>query len=218
MNNILKNDLNLFAAIGRERGIGAIDFERTIKRCLVVFAGIFVVVLAVFLIINGTKNNKVEKLEASIEALQADLQEIEQFKLEAEELQDEIDRFNDAMDSFKVSPRLTTTDIQNIAACMPDGMTLTSFSYSGQRVTMSVTGTRELMIADFANSLRTASDINKNATTEEEYHKPKFKSVTYAGVTKGADNLYTGSVVVDLNDIVIEEEPEPETEAPAAAE
>ncbi len=215
MNNNLKKDLNLFAAIGRERGIGAIDFERTLKKCLVVFAGIFVVVLAVLLIINGSKKSKIDNLNESIEALQDDLKEIEQYKLEAESLQADIDRFNEAIAEFNGTQRLTVEDIQNVAKCMPAGLKLQSFSFGGSTISMSVSGTTELMIADFANSLRNSETIDKNATTEEDYHKKNFKSVTYTGVSKGTDNSYTGSVSVELNDIIVETE---ETTAAPPAE
>lgn len=215
MNNNLKKDLNLFAAIGRERGIGAIDFERTLKKCLVVFVGIFVVVLAVLLIINGSKKSKINNLNESIEALQDDLKEIEQYKLEAESLQADIDRFNEAIADFNVTQRLTVEDIQNVAKCMPAGLSIQNFSFSGSNIEMSVTGTTELMIADFANSLRNAETIDKTATTEEDYHKKNFKDVSYAGVTKNG-STYTGSVSVTLNDIIVETEEET-TMAPVEA-
>lgn len=211
MNNHLKKDLNLFAAVGRERGIGAIDFEKSIKKCLMVFAAIFGVVLLIALGVNGVRKSKIEKLNASIESLQADLAEIEQYKTEAESLQRDIDKFNEAIVQFNTSPRLTTEDIKNVAKCMPAGLELSSFSYGGNSISMSVTGTTELMIADFANSLRNSVTIDKTATTEAGYSKPNFKSVSYTGVSKSG-STYTGSITVELNDIVVEE---PTTEAPA---
>lgn len=216
MNNYLKKDLNLFAAVGRERGIGAIDFEKSLKKCLIVFAAIFAVALIITLGVNGVRKSRIEKLNESIEALQADLQEIDQYKQEAEQLQRDIDKFNEAIAEFNVSPRLTTEDIKNVAKCMPSGLVLSNFSFSGSTITMGVTGTNELMIADFANSLRNSVTIDKTATTEEGYNKHNFKSVTYTGVNKNGD-LYSGNVSVELNDIVVETTTEAVTEATAEA-
>ncbi len=208
MNNYLKKDINLFAAVGRERGIGAIDFEKSLKKCLLVFAVVFAMVLFIALSVNVYRKSKIEKLNESIEALQSDLQEIEQFKLEAESLQRDIDKFNEAIANFNTTSRLTTEDIKNVAKCMPSGLVLTNFSYSGNTISMSVTGSTELMIADFANNLRNSVTINKNATVESEYTKKNFKSVEYPGVSKN-DNIYTGNITVTLNDIIVET-----TEAP----
>ncbi len=217
MNNYLKKDLNLFAAVGRERGIGAIDFEKSLKKCLIVFAAIFAVALIITLGVNGVRKSRIEKLNESIEALQADLQEIDQYKQEAEQLQRDIDKFNEAIAEFNVSPRLTTEDIKNIAKCMPAGIKLTSFSYSGNTISLSVTGTTELMIADFANSLRNSVTVDKAATTEEDYNKHNFKSVEYTGVTKSGTE-YNGSITVTLNDIIVEETTEAPVEETTAAQ
>lgn len=217
MNNHLKKDLNLFAAVGRERGLGAIDFEKSIKKCLLVFVAIFGVVVLITLGVNGVRKSKIEKLNASIESLQADLAEIEQYKEEAESLQRDIDKFNEAIAQFNTSPRLTTEDIKNVAKCMPAGLVITSFSYSGSAITMSVTGTTELMIADFASSLRNSVTIDKNATTESGYSKPNFKSVSYTGVSKNG-STYSGSITVELNDIVVEEPTTEATEATTQAQ
>lgn len=216
MNNYLKKDLNFFAAVGKERGLGAIDFEKSLKKCLVVFAAIFGFVLVIALIVNGARKSKINKLNESIEGLQADLQAIEEFKNEAEALQNDIDKFNEAIAQFGVTPRLTTEDIKNIARCMPAGIQLSNFTYSGQEVSMSVTGTTELMIADFANALRNSVTIDKTAKSEADYAKHNFKSVTYTGVSKSGD-VYSGNVVVELNDIVVEETTEAPVEETTAA-
>jgi outer membrane murein-binding lipoprotein Lpp len=213
MNGNLKKDLNLFSAMSREKGLGAIDFEKTLKKCLLVFAAVFAVVLLITLGVNGARKHKIEKLNSQIEALQADLEEIDQYKQESEQLQRDIDKFNEAIAEFNVSQRLTTEDIKNVAKCMPAGIKLTSFSYTGDTIVLGVTGTTELMIADFANSLRNAVTIDKNATTEEGWTKPNFKSVLYTGVTKSGDT-YTGTISITMNEIepeVVEEEPVEET-------
>jgi Tfp pilus assembly protein PilN len=209
MNNYLKKDLNLF---GRERGIGAIDFEKSLKKCLVVFVAIFAVVVLIMLSINGIKVKKIEKLNADIDALQADLEAIEEYKQEAEQLQLDIDRFNESIDTFETTSRLTTEDIKNVARAMPSGITLTSFSYSGNSISLGVTGNSELVIADFANSLRNSITIDKTATNEADYNKKNFKDVTYTGVS-GSNGVYSGSISITLNDIVVEE---PDVEIPSA--
>lgn len=217
MNNHLKKDLNLFAAVGKERGLGAVDFEKSLKKCLLVFAAIFGVVLIIALGVNGVRKSKIEKLNAQIEELQAPLKEIDQLKQESEALQRDIDKFNEAIAAFSTTPRLTTEDIKNIARCMPAGLVLTNFSYGGSSISLSVTGTTELMIADFANNLRNSVTINKEATTEAEYNKKNFKNVMYTGVSKNG-STYTGSITIDLNDIVTEETTEAPVETTTAEE
>lgn len=216
MNSYLKKDLNLFASVGKERGLGAIDFEKSLKKCLLVFAVIFGVVLAIALIVNGSRKSKINKLNEAIEGLQADLQAIEEYKNEAEALQNDINKFNESIAQFDSSPRLTTEDIKNIARCMPAGIKLTSFSFGGQSVSMSVTGTTELMIADFANALRNSVTIDKTAKNEAEYSKSNFKSVQYTGVSKNGDT-YSGSIMVELNDVIVETTTEAPVETTTAA-
>ncbi len=214
MNNYLKKDINLFACVGRERGIGAVDLERSIKKCLLVFAVIFGVVLVACLGTNQIKKSKIEKLNNDIQALQADLKEIEQYKLEAEQLQKEIDNFNSAIVEFESSPRLTTDDIKNVARAMPAGVTLKSFNYNGNAINLEVVGNSELVIADYANSLRNSVTVDKTST--EGWNKKNFKDVKYTGVSKN-DALYTGSITVILNDIVVETTTEAATETTTAA-
>jgi Tfp pilus assembly protein PilN len=212
MNNYLKKDLNLFSAAGRERGIGAIDFEKSLKKCLLVFVAIFAVVALIMLGINGIKSSKITKLNDDIAALQDDLNAIDEYKSESEQLQADINRFNEAISSFETTSRLTTEDIKNVARSMPSGLTLTSFSYSGNTISLSVTGNSELIVADFANSLRNSTTIDKTATNEADYSKKNFKEVTYSGVS-GNGGAYSGSITVTLNDIVVEEPEVAETEA-----
>ena len=188
MNNYLKKDLNLFAAVGKDRGAGAIDFERSIKKSLAVFAAIFAVCLIACLGMNGVRQLRINQLNEDMAALQSQLAEIDGYRAEAESLQNDINSFNTAIAEFEVSSRLTIADIETVAKCMPAGVSLESFSYSNNSINMSVTGGSELSIADFANSLRNS-----------EY----FKSVTYNGVTK-SDTVYSGSLTVELKDIVAE--------------
>lgn len=188
MNNYLKKDLNLFAAVGKDRGAGSVDFERSIKKSLVVFVAIFAVCLAACLGLNGYRQLRINRLNEDMAALQSQLAEIDGYRAEAEQLQNDINSFNTAIAEFEVSPRLTITDIETVAKCMPVGVSLESFSYSSGSINMSVTGGSELSIADFANSLRNSG---------------YFKSVTYNGVTR-SDATYNGSVTVELKDIVAE--------------
>lgn len=188
MNSYLKKDLNLFASVGKERGVGAVDFERSIKKSLLVFAAIFCVCLIACLGVNGLRQMKINRLNAAMEELKPQLAEIDGYKAEAEGLQNDIDSFKTAIAQFEVSPRLTITDIETVAKCMPSGVVLSEFSYSGSTISMSVTGNSELSIADFANSLRNS-----------QY----FKSVEYTGVSKN-ESIYTGSITIELKDIVAE--------------
>lgn len=188
MNNYLKKDLNLFAAVGKDRGAGSVDFERSIKKSLVVFVAIFAVCLIACLGLNGVRQLRINQLNEDIAALQGQLAEIDGYKAEAEQLQNDINSFNTAIAEFNVSPRLTIADIETVAKCMPAGVTLESFSYSSGSINMSVTGGSELSIADFANSLRNSK---------------YFKSVTYNGVTK-SDVSYNGNITVEIKDIVAE--------------
>ena len=188
MNNYLKKDLNLFAAVGKERGVGAVDFERSVKKSLLVFAVIFGVCLVACLGVNGFRQLRINQLNEEIAALQPQLEEIDAYRAEAEQLQRDIDNFNTGIAEFNVSPRLTVADIEAVAKCMPAGVTLGSFSYSGTSVNMSVAGNSELAIADFANSLRNSG---------------YFKSVSYSGVSRSGSS-YNGSISVELKDIVAE--------------
>lgn len=188
MNNYLKKDLNLFAAVGKDRGAGSVDFERSIKKSLVVFVAIFAVCLIACLGLNGVRQLRINQLNEDIAALQGQLAEIDGYKAEAEQLQNDINSFNTAIAEFEVSPRLTIADIETVAKCMPVGVSLESFSYSGGSINMSVTGGSELSIADFANSLRNSG---------------YFKSVTYNGVTKSGAT-YNGNITVEIKDIVAE--------------
>jgi len=188
MNNYLKKDLNLFAAVGKDRGAGSVDFERSVKKSLVVFAAIFAVCLIACLGLNGVRQLRINRLNEDMAALQSQLAEIDGYRAEAEQLQNDINSFNTAIAEFEVSPRLTIADIEAVAKCMPSGVTLGDFNYSGTTVNMSVNGGSELAIADFANSLRTSG---------------YFKSVLYEGVSKN-DTVYTGNITVELKDIVAE--------------
>lgn len=219
MNNYLKKDLNFFACIGRERGLGAIDFEKALKKCLIVFAAIFGVVLLICLSVNGVKKGKIKKLNADIEALQEDLKLVDQYKTESEELQADIDRFNQAIADFNVSPRLTTEDIKNIAKAMPTGLSLTSFTYSGNTINLGVSGSTELMVADYAHNLRDSKTEIKGSAVEGTANtvKSNFKDVQYSGVSKNG-NIYTGNITVTLNDIVVETTTEAAAETTTAAQ
>ncbi len=188
MNSYLKKDLNLFASVGKERGVGAIDFERSIKKSLLVFAAIFCICLVACLGINGFRQMQINRLNEAMAELSPQLAEIDGYRAEAESLQNDINSFKTAIAEFEVSSRLTIADIETVAKCMPAGISLQDFSYSNNSISMSVTGGSELSIADFANSLRNSA---------------YFKSVSYNGVSKGGDG-YTGSITVELKDLVAE--------------
>ena len=188
MNNYLKKDINLFAAVGKDRGAGSVDFENSLKKTLVVFVAIFAVCLVACLGLNGTRQLRINKLNEDMAALLSQLAEIDGYRAESEQLQADIDNFNTAISEFDVSPRLTIADIQAVAVCRPADVTLQNFNYSDASISMSVTGGSELSIADFANSLRNSG---------------YFKSVTYGGVRRN-DASYSGEISLELKDIVAE--------------
>jgi len=206
---MLKRDINFFAVIGQDSSGFAIDFEKCVKISLAVFGVIAAVIIGLLLMVNGGQKLKTVSLEKSIEDLQEPLKEIEVIKAEAEQLQMDIDVFNQSINEFNQQARLTTKDIEKIAQCLPDNtVTITSFNYSEDTAVISCTGTTELAIADFANSLRT-KEIDKAdaADNPELLGQPYFASVKYTGVSKGDENEYSASVEVTLRS---REEPEPE--------
>lgn len=206
MNKNLKRDINFFAVIGQDTMGFSFDFNAVLKKCIIVFAVICVVVLGIMGSIAGVLQNSVNTLNEDIAALEEPLKEIEELKLIAEGLQMDIDTFNSSVNEFNTQSRLTMSDIKNIAVCMPSTVTLNSLNYSGDTVTLSCTGTSELSIAEFANSLRNSRSVRENAKkTDADMYYDDFSDVQYTGVTK-EDNGYTASIVITLNSRVTAEE------------
>jgi hypothetical protein len=215
MNN-LKRDINLFAVIGQDANGFAVDFEKWLKLSLVLFGIIAVASVVLLGGINGAQKLRISGLNSDIAALEEPLARIEEYKTESEQLQVDIDAFKLSISEFEQQSRLTIKDIENIAYCMPSNVTLNSFSYNDDTVVLSCTGTSELAIADYANSLRNKSEKNPNPTSEEDYYIYDFDGVTYTGVSKSGEGSYTASITVTLKSRVVEEEPV--EEAPAEGE
>ena len=208
--NMLKRDINFFAVIGQDSSGFAIDFDKVLKISLVIFAAIAIIIVGFMGMINGAQQLKISSLEKGIEAMEEPLQRVEQLKLEAEGLQMDIDTFNQSVREFDQQARLTTEDIQKIAACMPNGVTVSSFSYSGDTVSLSCTGNSELAIADYANALRNSQVKNPEPTSEEDYYIKDFADVQYTGVSRSEDGTYSASINVVLKSRELPEEPEVE--------
>lgn len=212
MKNV-KRDINFFAVIGQDASGFSFDFESALKKSIIVFAIICVVVIGVMTSIAGALKLSVKGLEDDIAALEEPLKEIEKLQAEAEALQMDIDTFNSSVNEFNTQNRLTMNDITNIAKCMPSAVTLNSLTYSGDVVTLSCTGTSELVIAEFANSLRNSRSIRENAkNTDADKYVENFSDVQYTGVSKSGD-VYSSNIVVTLNSRAVEEVVEETTEA-----
>ena len=130
----------------------------------------------------------------------------------------DIDTFNQSVNDFNTQARLTTADIAKVAACVPNGVTINSFSYGGGTVSLSCTGNSELAIADYANSLRNSQQQNPNPTSEDDYYIKDFEDVTYTGVSRSSDNEFSASISVKLKPPVVEVPEEAPAEGEPAAE
>ncbi len=210
---MLKRDINFFDVIGQDSSGFAINFEKTLKVCLIIFAAIAIIVLGLMSMVNGGQKLKISSLENKIAAMEEQLKVVEELKKEAEGLQMDIDTFNQSVAEFDQQARLTTDDIQKIAAAMPNTVTLTSFTYSSGAVSLTCTGTSELAIADYANALRNSQTKNPEPTGEDDYYIKDFDDVTYNGVSKSGDNVYNAIVTVQLKSREV-----PEEEVPAEGE
>lgn len=213
----LKKDINFFAVIGQDSSGFAIDFEKVLKICLGIFAIVFIIVFGILTTITTAQKMRISKLSDDIAALEEPLARVEQYKQEAENLQIDIDTFNQSVNDFNTQPRLTTEDIAKVAACVPNGVTINSFSYGGGTVTLSCTGNSELAIADYANSLRNSQQQNPNPTSEDDYYIKDFEGVTYTGVSRSGDN-FSSSISVKLKAPVVEVPEEAPAEGEPAAE
>lgn len=216
--NMLKRDINFFSVIGQDSSGFAIDFEKWIKISLAVFGVIAAVIIGIMVMINGGLSLKRKGLEKDIAALEEPLKRVEELKLESEELQRDIDIFKQSVDEFDTQPRLTISDMEKIAECLPTNVVVSSFSYGRGTVSLSCTGESELAIADFVNSLRNSEHQLDNPQKEEDYHVKDFDGVTYTGVSRGGENIYTSSVTVTLKSREPVEEEEEVSEEDAKPE
>ncbi len=200
MNKNLKRDINFFAVIGQDSGGFSIDFNSVLKKCIIVFVIIGVVVVGIMASIAGVMQGSVNALNEKIAALEEPLKEIEELKATAEGLQMDIDTFNNSVNEFNTQSRLTMNDIRNIAVCMPSSVTLNSLSYSGDTVSLSCTGTSELVIAEFANALRNSQSLKEGAkNTDADKYYNDFANVQYTGVSKSGDSTYSSTIIITLN-------------------
>lgn len=212
MNKKLKQDINFFDYIGKEKAVGAIDFMAAVKKSLLIFVVVTAVVIGGLLSVKMVSKSRINGLNAKIEAMQEQLNEIAVLKETSEGLQRDIDKFNSSVAEFKVTPRLTIENIEKIAKAKPTGVVITSFSYSKNTVSITCSGGNEMLTADYAYQLRNSQYKNPNAVQDGIMYIKDFKDVTYTGAT-GAGGQYTSTIIIELNDIVSEEETEVTTEA-----
>jgi outer membrane murein-binding lipoprotein Lpp len=198
-NNVLKKDLNFFAVVGRERGLGAIDFEKSIKKSLMVFVPIFVVALIIVVGGNAVKKNKISTLNREIEAMQDELDKAAERLATKEQLQADIDNFDKAKENYDETPTLNIDMISKVSKARPSTVTTKSFQYSGLTISMSCDGADFNAIASYAHNLRRVKDGDGVASEDA------FAGVDYSGTT-------SGSVTVQLKEQTVEETTE---EAPA---
>lgn len=214
MNN-LKRDINLFAVIGQDSNGFAVDFEKWLKLSLTFFAIVAVAVMVLLGMVNGGQKLKIRGLEKDIADLEEPLARIELLKSESEQLQMDIDVFQQSVSEFDQQPRLTMKDIEKIAYCMPNSVAIASITYNEQNVVISCSGNSELAIADYANSLRNSKEQNPEPTGEDDFYIYDFDDVTYTGVTKSDEDVYSAAITVVLKSRVIEV---PEVEEPVETE
>lgn len=202
---MLKRDINFFAVIGQDSSGFAIDFEKALKICLLIFAAIAIVIMGLLVLIAGGQKLKISSLEKSIVEMEEPLKEVQALKEESEQLQMDIETFNQSVSEFDQQARLTTEDIQKIAQCLPNGVVVNDLSYSDGTVVLNCTGDSELSIADFANALRNSQQKNPEPTSEEDFYIKDFDDVTYTGVSKDDKGKFTSSVSVLLKSRVVPE-------------
>lgn len=206
MNKNLKRDINFFVVIGQDVNGFSFDFNATLRKCVIVFAILCVAVIGIMSSTLGVYKVKVNGLNEDIAALEEPLKEIEQLEKAAEALQMDIDTFNASVNEFNTQSRLTMADITNIAKCMPSTVTLNSLNYSEDTVVLSCTGSSELVIAEFANSLRNSRSVRPDAKkTDADMYEANFSKVEYTGVAKAGDSTYTSSITITLNSRAVEE-------------
>ena len=210
----LKRDINFFAVIGQDSSGFAIDFEKVLKICVGIFAIIAIVIIGILTTITTVQKMSINKISEDIAALEEPLARVEQYKIEAENLQIDIDTFNQSVNDFNNQARLTTEDIAKVAACIPNGVVINGFSYSGDTVSLTCTGDSELAIADYANSLRNSQQPNPNPTSEDDLYIKDFLDVSYTGVSRSGDK-FNSAISLKLKPPVVEVEEAPEEEAPA---
>lgn len=210
MNKNLKRDINFFAVIGQDANGFSFDFNAALKKCVIVFAIICVAVVGIMSSTVGVYKVKVNGLNEDIAELEEPLKEIEQLEKAAEALKMDIDTFNASVNEFNTQSRLSMADITNIAKCMPSAVTLNSLNYSEDTVVLSCTGSSELVIAEFANSLRNSRSVRQDAKkTDADMYERNFANVEYTGVTKSGSSdsgaVYTSSITITLNSRAVEE-------------
>lgn len=199
MNKNLRQDINFFEALGKDKVASSVDFMQTVKKCVIIWLAVSVVVVGIAALSNVMLKAKINNLTAENEKLAPQLEEVNALKLEAEILKADIEKFNTAVADFDVNPRLTVADISNIAYAKPNGINITAISYGDNRVSVTCNGATELLTADYANNLRNSVTKNPNATADGTMYINNFKNVTYTGAT-GGEGVYTSTIIIDLND------------------
>jgi hypothetical protein len=189
MNNNLKKDLNFFAAVGRERGLGAIDFEKSVKRSLMVFVPIFIIALAIVLGSNGVKKATINKLNNDIADMQEELDEAAEKLAQKEELQSDIATFDEAKAAYDETPTLDLNLLSEVSRARPNVVSTEHISYAGLKISLSCTGTEVNAIASYVHNLRDVKDSDGNIA---------FKEITYSNSMNSESGAVSGSINMEL--------------------
>lgn len=212
MNNGLKKDLNFFASVGRERGIGAIDFEKSIKRSLMVFVPILIVALAITLGINGIKKAKLAKLNNDIDAMQDQLDEAAEKLAQKEELEADIEIFDEAKSTYDETPTLDLSLLSKISSARPKEASIKAFNYSGLTVSIDCIGSNVGSVASYVHQLR-------NIKLSEGLDAANaFSDIVYDNTMDKNTGGVSGSITLTLNEVTTEAEEESTETTTAAAE
>jgi cell division protein FtsB len=200
-----KSDINLFDCIFKDKTKKAINLEKEIKKSILVFAGVAVVVI----VVGGAGVLAQKGMLEYTKSRSANLRETFDFdaisakKAECEKLTADNQKIRAELANFEASPQFKTELLGYIAAAQPEDVLISSIGYSGSTISLSCTGSEQLTGAKFANRLREETDV--------------FSDVSYAG-TSGSGNSWSFSIDVTIVDKQAEEAETPEEATDESAE
>lgn len=182
-----KSDINLFDCIFKDKTKKAVNLEKEIKKSLLVFVGIAVVVGVIGAVSVGTQKALLEVTKSKTANLREtfDFDAIAAKKAECERLTADNQKIRTELANFESSPQFRTTLLGYIAAAQPEKITINSISYSNSVITLNCTGGEQLTGAKFASRLREETDV--------------FSDVEYTG-TSGGDNIWSFTVRITIVD------------------
>lgn len=195
MNKNLKRDINFFIALGKDKGKATVDFNKQIRKTLLIFAAVAFVSIVVILVDKGFQSINKANWENKVESVATEerLKEIQATKEKSEKLADENKALKSKIDEYAGFEKLLIEDIENVARLQINGLFITSFAYNEGILTLACYGTSEQTGPDFANALRQSN---------------KFTSVEYTGMSAAEEGKYPFSVSLSY----IEETTEAPTE------